>query len=157
MRLYFLRHGIAEDADLTSLSDFSRILTQKGEQRTKATAEALRNINLKVTRLYCSPLVRARQTADIVGEVLNIPVTERDELGPGFSLETVAELIQDFNDDDSIMFVGHEPDFSSTITRCIGGGDVVMKKGSLARVDVISRTPLQGALVWLLPAKIFSP
>jgi phosphohistidine phosphatase len=157
MRLYFLRHGIAEDADLTSLSDFSRILTPKGEQRTKATAEALKAINLKLTRLYSSPLVRARQTADMIGEALSLPVTERDELGPGFSLEAVAELIQDFNDDDSIMFVGHEPDFSSTIMRCIGGGDVVMKKGSLARIDVISREPLQGTLVWLLPAKIFSP
>lgn len=155
MRLYFLRHAIAHDGDLASMSDFSRTLSPKGEKRTQATAAVLRAMNLKLTRLYSSPLVRAQQTAAIIGKALNVAVTERDELGPGFNLEAVAELIRDFGDDDSIMFVAHEPDLSATVSRCVGGGDIVMKKGSLARIDVISRDPLNGALVWLLPAKVF--
>lgn len=156
MRLYFLRHAIAEDALNASMSDFMRALTPKGEQRTRATAATLKALDIKVTRLYASPLVRAQQTAAIIAEALDVPVTEREELGAGFNLEAVTELMQGFNDDDSIMFVGHEPDFSATVQRCIGGGDVVMKKGSLARVDVISRDPLVGALVWLIPAKAFA-
>lgn len=155
MRLYFFRHGNAEDADLASLSDFSRVLTSKGVERTKAAAATLKALDLKLTRLYSSPLVRAQQTAEILAKALDVPVTERDEIGPGFSLEAVAELIADFNDEDAIMFVGHEPDFSTTISRCIGGGDINMKKGSLARVDVLTREPLHGMLVWLVPAKVF--
>ena len=156
MRLYFLRHGIAEDAPDNSLSDFSRALTPKGKQRSKDTAHLLNTFDLKLTRLYSSPLVRAQQTAAILGEVLGVAVTERDELGPGFGLEAVVELIQDFNDDDAIMFVGHEPDASATVSRIIGGGDILMKKGSLARIDVLTRDPLHGMLVWLLPPKAFS-
>ena len=52
------------------------------------------------------------------------------------------------------MFVGHEPDFSTTITSLVGGR-VVMKKGGLARVDIISDQPLLGELVWLIAPKIF--
>lgn len=157
MRLYFFRHGIAEDSLDNSMSDFSRPLTPKGEQRTREAAQMLKAFDLKVTRLYSSPLVRAQQTAALLGEILGVTVAERDEVGPGFSLEAVAELIQDFNDDDAIMFVGHEPDFSAAVSRLIGGGDVVMKKGGLARVDVLTREPLMGRLVWLLPPKVFSP
>ena len=156
MRLYFLRHGIAEDNLDNSMSDFSRALTPKGIQRTKDTGHTLKAIDLKLTRLYSSPLVRAQQTAAILGEILGVTVTERDELGPGFGLEAVVELMQDFNDDDALMFVGHEPDSSATVSRIIGGGDIVMKKGSLARIDVLTREPLHGMLVWLIPPKAFS-
>ena len=48
------------------------------------------------------------------------------------------------------MVVGHEPDFSATVAELIGGGDVVMKKGGLARVDVTGPRPAAAQLVWLL-------
>jgi hypothetical protein len=35
------------------------------------------------------------------------------------------------------------------------GGQVVMKKGGLARVDIHSRAPLRGALVWLIAPRVF--
>jgi phosphohistidine phosphatase SixA len=48
------------------------------------------------------------------------------------------------------MIVGHEPDFSRTISQLIGGGDVIMRKGGLARVDIKSGNQQRGELVWLL-------
>jgi phosphohistidine phosphatase len=51
------------------------------------------------------------------------------------------------------MLVGHEPDFSLTISALIGGGKVILKKGGLARVDITTIDALQGELVWLLPPK----
>ena len=48
------------------------------------------------------------------------------------------------------MVVGHEPDFSATVAELIGGGDIVMKKGGLARVDVTAPVAGGGELVWLL-------
>jgi hypothetical protein len=38
----------------------------------------------------------------------------------------------------------------------IGGGQIVMKKGSLARVDVDSIDSLRGELVWLLTSKLLA-
>ena len=50
----------------------------------------------------------------------------------------------------AVMVVGHEPDFSATVAELIGGGDIVMKKGGLARVDVTAPVAGGGELVWLL-------
>ncbi len=48
------------------------------------------------------------------------------------------------------MVVGHEPDFSAAVAELIGGGDIVLKKGGLARVDVTVPVTGGGELVWLL-------
>ncbi len=150
MRFYFLRHGIAADGT----PDEQRELTKEGAANTRQAARRLQQIGVTVDHLYSSPLVRARQTAEIVGEALGVPVEIREEVGPGFSLYRVENLTRDLDREESVMFVGHEPDFSTTITSLVGGR-VVMKKGGLARVDIISDQPLLGELVWLIAPKIF--
>ena len=51
------------------------------------------------------------------------------------------------------MLVGHEPDFSQTIADLTGGGRVVVKKGSLARIDITATAVLGGDLVGLIPPR----
>lgn len=150
MRFYLLRHGIAADGT----PDEERELTKEGVSNTRLTAQRLKQMGVRVDRLYSSPLLRARQTAEIVGAALGVNVEVRDEVGPGFSIHSVETLMRDLDREDSVMFVGHEPDFSTTITSLVGGR-VVMKKGGLARVDIISEQPLLGELVWLIAPKIF--
>lgn len=156
MQLYFVRHGIAEDAT-GEMTDAERQLTREGIHRTKTTARALVEAGVKPRRLFTSPLARAQQTADILAEAWSIKVTTRKVLSPGFSVDDVAHLISGLRADDRIMFVGHEPDLSTIISQLIGGGEVIMKKGSVARVDVgmiEEGQPLRGALIWLLPPKL---
>lgn len=153
MRLYFFRHGIAEDY-VPGEVDSARALTREGSNRTKAMARVLLNVGVKPRRLYTSPLLRARQTADIVAQVLGVKVTVRKALAPGFNVEDVATLITGLRNSDDVMFVGHEPDFSTIVSQLIGGGDVIMKKGGVARVDIGTQHPPRGALVWLLPPKL---
>ncbi|MEO8612777.1 MAG: histidine phosphatase family protein [Chloroflexota bacterium] len=155
MKLYFFRHGHAEDADGPEFDDFARRLTDKGIERTEAAARALVKLGVKPTRLYSSPRVRARQTADILAKGLGVNVLVRDEVGFGFSADFVGPLIVDAGTDAEIMFVGHEPDLSITVTKLVGGGELVMKKGGMARVDLFSTAPLRGALVWVIPPKVF--
>ena len=69
-------------------------------------------------------------------------------------MDAVQELVDDHKHDDRIMFVGHEPDFSETVSYIIGGGNITMKKGGLARVDLYSEHPLHGTLVWLLAPRL---
>ena len=153
MKLYFFRHGLAEEG--VDMEDAKRALTKEGQERTKAAAKALESLDVRPTWLYSSPLVRAYQTADILAPALKQKVTIREELAPGFGVAQVEAIIQALGDDDDVMFVGHEPDFS-TIVGKLTGGSVMMKKGGLARVDVVSRQPLLGTLVWLLPPKVLS-
>jgi phosphohistidine phosphatase len=155
IRVYFLRHGIAQPSDVVKLPDEERALTELGVQRTRQIAKLLSNSGVEPSHLLTSPLVRARQTADIIGQELEVAVHVRDEIGPGFNLPALDALLTDLPDDAEVMVVGHEPDFSSTISALIGGGSVIMKKGGLARVDVVSRHPLRGTLVWLIAPKVY--
>lgn len=154
MRLYFFRHAIAEDgrADLT---DYERKLTDKGIAKTRRAADVMKALGIEPTHIYSSPLIRARQTADILAGAMGIAVEIRDEVGPGFNLAAVTQLTNDLDRDAQVVFVGHEPDFSSTVSALTGGGWVVMKKGGLARVDITGNEPLRGELVWLITPKVF--
>jgi phosphohistidine phosphatase len=63
-RLLLLRHGIAEDRSDERL-DGLRALTPAGRRRTTAVLERAVALGLAVDRLVSSPLVRARQTAEL--------------------------------------------------------------------------------------------
>jgi phosphohistidine phosphatase len=119
-------------------------------------AKFISQLDLGVDHIISSPLQRALQTAEIVAEELRLTdqVEVDDRLSPGFDRADLAEIIEAHPEADSIMLVGHEPDFSSTIESLIGGGSVVCKKGSLARVDLTGAGFLSGELVWLIPPKV---
>ena len=63
-RLLLLRHGIAEDRS-EDRPDGLRALTPAGHRRTTAVLERAVALGLAADRLVSSPLVRARQTAEI--------------------------------------------------------------------------------------------
>lgn len=154
MRIYFFRHALAEDNADGKLADAERQLTAKGVARTEQAARFLDALGVRPGVLYTSPLVRAVETANILGERLRLAVKVAPALAPGFNAEALEALLPGMGDDDEVMLVGHEPDFSSTITALTGLGRVVVKKGGLARVDVVATAPLRGSLVWLLTPKI---
>lgn len=156
--IYFLRHGLAAERDEWTGDDALRPLTGKGKKNMGRTAETISELGVKLDIILTSPLVRSHQTAEIIAGEMDL--VERlkldDRLSPGFSLPALSELIKDYPDAEEIMLVGHEPDFSLTISDLIGGGRVVCKKGGLARVDVIFIEPLQGELVWLLQPRVLN-
>ncbi len=73
MRFYFTRHGESEANLLRIISnrDLSHPLTDTGRQQALALAGQLRG--RPVTRIYCSPILRARQTGEILARELSIP------------------------------------------------------------------------------------
>ncbi len=154
MEVYFLRHAHAEYSD-GILPDADRQLTEKGVRHTRRMSRLLKLLEIEPDRLFSSPLIRAQQTAAIVGTALGITVETRHELSPGFSRAVLETLVRDFGADDSLMIVGHEPDFSRVIADLIGGGRVVMKKGGLARVDIAAYNPLRGDLIMVVTPKVF--
>ncbi len=157
MKLYFLRHGRADRSQWRGGDDFDRPLTKDGKNRIARTADVIADLNLGLDIIVTSPLVRAFQTAEIVAK--NLGMTERlvtdERLGPGFHIENLSDILLEQPQAASILLVGHEPDFSTMISDLIGGGRVVCKKGSLARVDLNSSAVLSGQLVWLMPPKAF--
>jgi len=152
MKLYFLRHAEAEDGG--EISDHERRLTPRGIERITTAAEVMARLDIAPLYIYSSPRVRARQTAEITAQALGLAVDVREEVNYDFSVKAVQLLIKSLGDDDDVMFVGHEPSFSQTVGE-ITGASLEMKKGGLARVDLVSRNPLRGVLVWLIAPAVF--
>jgi phosphohistidine phosphatase len=139
MQLYLLRHGPADNRETWKGNDSLRPLTEKGQRKMRAAAEGLKRQNLGVDTLITSPLVRASQTAEIVGAALRLPVTEQEALSPGFGLAQLAGLLTIYTEARGLMLVGHEPDFSLLIGRLIvsrGNALVTMKKGACCALEL---------------------
>jgi phosphohistidine phosphatase len=158
MEIYLLRHGLAEDRETWDKDDALRPLTKQGKRITQLSAETMAALELKPNWIITSPLVRAYQTAEIVARRLSLmdKLVQDERLGPGFSLPHMEQILEAYPYDESVMFVGHEPDFSETLSDLIGGGSLVFKKGGLARVSILSRSPLSGELIWLVPPKLLA-
>src|SRR5512144_1593032 len=131
MRLYFLRHGIADWPDWDPARDHERPLTKDGLRKIKEQAKALAELDMKIDAILSSPYTRAYQTADIVAGKLGLEVKTEPLLAPGFSPDKLAEIVTSFDEDQSLLLVGHEPSFSMVIAALIGGGRVLLKKGAL--------------------------
>lgn len=167
LTLYVLRHGLAGDpSDWVTGPDSQRPLTARGKERMKAQAHTMAALDLGITTIFSSPYTRARQTAEIVAEGLQRPVTIEHTLAPGFSLAHLSNLLDEQGwsaaapDPRAVLFVGHEPDLSTLIGDLIAGphsaARVIVKKGTLARVDLHSLSPLRGTLAWLIPSRVLA-
>jgi phosphohistidine phosphatase len=159
MELYFLRHGDAGSREEWSGSDAERPLTPGGAARMERIGAALSLLALPLELVLSSPLARARQTAEIAARRLALrDVLKVDRrLAPGFGVDELSGILQDHRGLRALMLVGHEPDFSTVISACTGGGAVEVKKGGIARVDIESPASPRGTLVWLVPPRLLAP
>jgi phosphohistidine phosphatase len=150
MKLYFLRHGQANWENWNKPDD-ERPLTKKGRKEMEGLAERFRDLKLRPHVILSSPLPRAHETAQIVAEELDVELVTAPRLAPGFDSNALRELVGEHSQGD-VMLVGHEPDFS-TVIAWMTGGNVILAKAGLARVDLEDLHDLRGQLVWLLPPK----
>lgn len=155
MKLYMLRHGIAADRDEFGGSDAERPLTSEGRKCMEREAKGMEELGVRPDRIVTSPLKRAKETAKIVAERLHLEekLVEDERLADSFDADGLVKILRDYDDAESIMLVGHEPDFSETIGELIGDASVTLKKGGLARIDLDSASSTRGELVWLIPPK----
>lgn len=151
MKLYFLRHGIAEDPR-AGLPDARRALTPEGEAQMRAVGRGMEALGLRFDAILTSPLARARQTAEIAARELGQGERVREEpaLASGAGLPDLARALEGQPETARLLLVGHEPDFSEMIGALIGGGSVRVKKASLACVEALRVRSGSGELRWLL-------
>jgi phosphohistidine phosphatase len=158
MILYFFRHGLAGNQHDWMGDDRERPLTQKGKNELEISAETLTRMHLGLDQIITSPLTRARQTAAILAGPLKLKksLQEDERLAHGFDIQKLGELLAAHTDAKVLMLVGHEPEFSAVISELTGGSRIELKKGGLARVDIMDPATLEGVLVWILPPQILT-
>ncbi len=155
MQLFLMRHGSAFDIGERGVrTDAERMLTQEGRD---CSATVLRRVSkvCKPQHIWTSPLVRARETAEIACEILvpSEPLSMLESLRSGEDPREVLNWLKTCTED-SLMLVGHLPDLAilatMLITRVEADG-IILKKSGVCCIEFDG--PLReglGRLAWLV-------
>lgn len=165
MKLYVLRHGDAgQHGDPRFASDAERPLSEKGMRRTKTLAHALAGMGISFDLILASPLVRARQTAEIVerGLKLHGKLALTTHLAPSGDMEKLIAHLNGIRPGlNTVLLVGHEPYLSRLISLLLTGAPglpLTVKKGGLCRMEIESlRSTKCATLEWFIAPKLLEP
>ncbi|MEO1991733.1 MAG: phosphohistidine phosphatase SixA [Pirellulales bacterium] len=157
--LYIVRHAWAEDAGPHG-DDFSRPLTKKGRKRFEKMMAHLHSAGMHVDCIATSPLVRTRETADIMAKQFGIPsrVTELDALAPGADWQELASWTMNQHVS-RVAWIGHAPCVGRLVACALGAQSLAirMRKGSVASIQIDDVLHQSGELEWLVTANVVEP
>lgn len=118
MQVYLIRHAHALDLE----EDAVRPLSSRGQDQVRLVAPFLKRSGLfQPQEIWHSPLVRSRQTADLLAQRLQLtaPLTLMPDLEPEDDPRAVARRIKAMPH--PLAIVGHEPHLSALATLLVAG------------------------------------
>lgn len=158
LELYLVRHGLAEERGENYPDDSKRPLTPEGIARLRKEAKALDNLDVTFEQILSSPLVRAKQTAEVIAEVMKSkpPVAFSDSLTPAGTPAAVIQELGGHMKKASIALVGHEPNIGELAAHLIGSKVALpFKKGAICRLDFSVFPPKgKGQLIWFVTPRM---
>ncbi len=126
----------------------------------RSAAEGMKEMGVECDALLTSPLLRARQTADIVASVYGAKnlLKEVAALAPGGSFQRLWTALKPYANHRSLILVGHEPSLSELLSTILTGRpntlSIEFKKGGLCLVEIDGIPPKsRGVLRWLVTNK----
>ena len=155
MILYVLRHGQAAPLGDAVRRDADRPLTEQGGADAALMGAALVRLDPAISVVLCSPLLRARQTAEAVAAQFPVPpaVRETDSLSPGFRPMVLVAELQTIPADGSVVVVGHQPDLGAFIAHVIdaeGTASLDLPPAALVCLRFTGDSTTDASLRWLL-------
>lgn len=162
MELYLIRHGMAVDRD-SDTNDEERTLTDQGRQKTQKVAKRLHQLGLRFDLILTSPLVRARQTAEILYSFgMSSQLEDSTSLAPEGDIHTWLGWLEQRQQAASstlvLALVGHQPNLGQwaeilvwTEARAV----LILKKAGIIGLQLPKTgTPIgRSQLFWLSPPK----
>lgn len=157
MNIYFLRHASAGESLEDPKKDEARALDSVGIEQCADVGRALEAGDVTVDAIISSPLKRAVQTASLVGRGMGFSgkLTNATELRPEALFKNFRRLLEKHSDRKAIMVVGHNPNLSDFLGRCVGVPEGVvafdLAKGAVAKVVM---EDARGTLAWCFTPKL---
>ena len=158
--LYIIRHGVAEERGDAWPDDTKRPLSEEGMERLRKAARGLERLGVWIDVILTSPLVRTRQTAEIVASAFDPrpSIITVDSLAPEGTYTSFVADLEKHARKSRIALVGHEPGIGELAARLIGSRhSFEFKKGAVCRIDVEEIPPSgPGDLRWMMTPKILA-
>ena len=127
MRLFVVRHAEAAPGDPDAL----RSLTPAGLDAARALGERL--AREQPAAVFCSPLLRARETAGPIARAAGLAPEPDERLAPGAAADDVRELVAGRGE--TVVVVGHQPDCSE-IVLALTGSEHEFGPGAVVEVEL---------------------
>ena len=131
--LILYRHAMAEDKE-NAESDEERSLSPRGKKLLEKSVEGFNKMlaTHNNVKLYSSPKARAKETAEMLSEELDLGDPEYlDFLGTGGGVRLIRDLVEDVKPGDTAIIVGQQP-YLSLWSQEISGTFLRFKKGTAA-------------------------
>jgi len=116
-RLYIVRHGKSSRDDF-SISDHDRPVTEKGKQKTKKIAAALKAKGVLPDLIVSSTAKRAKETALLLAHELDYPedkIVFSETIYHAYDVSLLEELYGIDDAVESVMVVGHNPTLTDVV------------------------------------------
>jgi phosphohistidine phosphatase len=156
--LYVVRHAIAAERGPDWPDDDLRPLTEKGIARFKEGVAGLKWLDVALDEIFTSPLVRAKQTADLLAKDISgrPPVKLLPALAPGHAPEEVMTQLAKIAKRRRVAVVGHEPGLGELAAHLLEATrPLPFRKGGVCRIDLQGLTGKRpGSLTWFVTPKI---
>lgn len=160
MKLLVVRHATAADKDefaRTGKSDDLRPLTLAGKREMRDVARGIREVVAAIDTLATSPLVRAVQTAEILGEAYDRKPGPVEWLRPETPYEEFAQWARSHREKKVVAIVGHEPHLSGLVSWLLAASKrslLELKKGAACLLEVEEASGASSAmLLWSMAPK----
>lgn len=157
--LYLIRHGIAANREDYTQDDRQRPLTSEGIKKTTKVAQRLQELGITFDLILTSPLIRAKQTAEILQTVgLSKDVKTSSHLAPEGDLLSWWEEGKTWRNYEQLALVGHEPNLGYWAESFVWGevkSRLIVKKAGIIGIalpDVGSPVGYSD-LFWLTPPR----
>lgn len=156
MDCILLRHGIAVERDEWEGPDGDRPLTECGAKRVAQAAVGLSRLDVQLTHVFSSPLIRAIETAKIVHRSLRVcPATHIvHELLPDAPPHRLLSILRKLPPESCVLCIGHEPQLGMAASVLLSGrvsASFPLKKAGACLIELsVSAKPGRGVLRWWL-------
>jgi phosphohistidine phosphatase len=127
VRLFVVRHAEAAPGE----PDAQRPLTAAGRATARALGERLAGEHPDA--LICSPLRRARETAEAIATATGLEAEPDDRLAPGATADALRAAVDGRGE--TVVTVGHQPDCSE-IVLALAGYQPAFPPGGVAEVEL---------------------
>lgn len=117
-KLIVIRH--AAPVSNGHADDALKTLSKEGRQAQRKLAEKLKAEGAIPKLILTSPLIRAVQSADILGEILQVPVQEEPALGEEFNEKVLLDHIPSPEHEETLALVGHMPTLAAFVEKLVG-------------------------------------
>ena len=132
MQLLLVRHAEAASGSPDEL----RPLTSAGRAQARSLGERLRSEGIAPTVILTSPLLRARETGDLLARELGAETAVDERLAPGATPERVAEAAAERGG--TVIAIGHQPDCSRIASALTGEPDPAFPPAAALAISLAS-------------------